>query len=64
MAWRLGLSYAANIQWDVYRNRGRPGAGEDALQREGSSPSRRLRPIAVGFFYDFGELKRCYDYSS
>lgn len=65
--WRGGLvsPYAANIQWDVYRN----DAGRVLVKMLYNEKELAFKagcsPIAVGsFFYDFGELKRCYGYPS
>ena len=65
--WRGGWvsPYAANIQWDVYRN----DAGRVLVKMLYNEKELAFKagcsPIAVGsFFYDFGELKRCYGYSS
>lgn len=61
--WRGGWvsPYAANIQWDVYRN----DAGRVLVKMLYNEKELAFKagcsPIAVGsFFYDFGELKRCY----
>ncbi|MFG0875107.1 histidine-type phosphatase, partial [Aeromonas media] len=60
--WRGGWvsPYAANIQWDVYRN----DAGRVLVKMLYNEKELAFKagcsPIAVGsFFYDFGELKRC-----
>ncbi|MGE6147305.1 histidine-type phosphatase [Aeromonas media] len=65
--WRGGWvsPYAANIQWDVYRN----DAGRVLVKMLYNEKELAFKagcsPIAVGsFFYDFGELKRCYGYPS
>jgi len=65
--WRGGWvsPYAANIQWDVYRN----DAGRMLVKMLYNEKELAFKagcsPIAVGsFFYDFGELKRCYGYPS
>ena len=65
--WRGGWvsPYAANIQWDVYRN----DAGRVLVKMLYNEKELAFKagcsPLAVGsFFYDFGELKRCYGYPS
>ena len=65
--WRGGWvsPYAANIQWDVYRN----DAGRVLVKMLYNEKELAFKagcsPIAVGsFFYDLGELKRCYGYPS
>ena len=65
--WRGGWvsPYAANVQWDVYRN----AAGRVLVKMLYNEKELAFKagcsPIAVGsFFYDFGELKRCYGYPS
>ncbi|WP_043762887.1 histidine-type phosphatase [Aeromonas taiwanensis] len=65
--WRGGWvsPYAANIQWDVYRNE----AGRVLVKMLYNEKELAFKagciPVQAGsFFYDFGELKRCYGYSS
>ena len=65
--WRGGWvsPYAANIQWDVYRN----DAGRVLVKMLYNEKELAFKagciPVQAGsFFYDFGELKRCYGYSS
>jgi hypothetical protein len=65
--WRGGWvsPYAANIQWDVYRNEAGRVLVKMLYNEKELAFKAGCAPIAVGsFFYDFGELKRCYDYSS
>ncbi len=65
--WRGGWvsPYAANIQWDVYRNNAGRVLVKMLYNEKELAFKAGCSPIAVGsFFYDFGELKRCYGYPS
>ena len=65
--WRGGWvsPYAANIQWDVYRNDVGRVLVKMLYNEKELAFKAGCSPIAVGsFFYDFGELKRCYGYPS
>ena len=65
--WRGGWvsPYAANIQWDVYRNDVGRVLVKMIYNEKELAFKAGCSPIAVGsFFYDFGELKRCYGYPS
>ncbi len=65
--WRGGWvsPYAANIQWDVYRNdTGRVLVKMLYNERELAFKEGCISIEAGSFFYDFGELKRCYGYPS
>lgn len=65
--WRGGWvsPYAGNIQWDVYRNDAGRVLVKMLYNEKEIAFKAGCTPIAVGsFFYDFGELKGCYGYSS
>lgn len=63
--WRGGWvsPYAANIQWDVYRNQAGTVLVKQLYNEKELAFKRDCAPIEAGsLFYEFGELKRCYGY--
>lgn len=53
--------YAANIQWDVYRNSGGTLLVKMLYNEQESRFKSDCQPVKAGsYFYDFDELKRCY----
>jgi hypothetical protein len=64
--WRGGWvsPYAANIQWDVYQNADQQVLVKMLYNEKEVAFKEGCVPLQAGsFFYDFTELKRCYQYA-